>query len=743
MKSYSEILTTVSRPISLCTLLLAFLLPLAMARGDELGVTVTPPEGWKKESISVAIDGLGKVEGLGFMLLDNSSNARHPEIGILSIKLSDQIPDLAAYIEAEKSQGQKSHLAYKLIEISNNVAANNGSDARYFDLYAFFKDGDTSREFWAVYDRPDEQRLVVFKYGSSIERYDELLPLAKETLASLQISAPLFVDLGGISVNPPLKWRVEGPRFIDDMMDIGFTIPDDPDYTTIAINAIPISNKIPNTRAYIKSEKLRYEKDYLSFKVLDSSKHLTAPIANTNEKHFDVYGSLKDGDITHGFWVVFERPEENRLVVFKFESSIEGFDEHLAIAKKTLASLRISPLPNSETGVLKGSEYNSPAQTEEAITIEKPMVVPPDDMPADINHAILAIVKTVRGELSDGLMSNANAERNFTLDDVEFYQRSTVIGYRLNAILENPESKLGRKIAGRIFFQDEYQLGATIEFAAEYSGQSNGNREVSWNLNKIFAQLVTPENPRIRTFLAPAGGLPNSEGQANSISEFLDWFLPVVIDPSKVDQNTSAIKAYAVISIFLDKMPKGEEIDLRIAYGLKGFVYKPPWLINKNFDGWHTVVGVEWMNLVDGPAKYFAFYHKRNNAPLELVHAFTPVAGGRRLVTEKSAGAFPDKKPVDLNWKIFPDSFAEKGFLGLLMKEDGLVDRVILDSPAYIAGINVGDTISAINGKTVLGDLMKALEDAQVIVGRETEIVYFSNAEDRVKYVIVMPEELQ
>jgi hypothetical protein len=318
---------------------------------------------------------------------------------------------------------------------------------------------------------------------------------------------------------------------------------------------------------------------------------------------------------------------------------------------------------------------------------------------------------------------------------VAYFHRAIVIGYRLNAVLENPESAIGRRIAGRIFFQDKYQLGATIEFAATYSGVTDGDSQQKARLDSVFAQLVTPDNPRVMTFLVRASDM-KSGGPSESIEQFIDGIAPLAIMPNKLNSEIDGMQSYLVISLFLDKMPSEEHVDLRIAYEVNGVAYQPAWKLKRDFDGWWVVAGSEYMNLTKGPVKYFNLYHTKKASPPKLVYAFTPIGGGRQLITEDMADIYPDKETV--SWQLASD-LTERGILGMALNSDGEVTDVFPDYPAAKAGIRKGDTIWAINSVPISGDVADKLSQSQIMIGRKTEIIYAPNNDPEIKVVFVMP----
>jgi hypothetical protein len=737
IKSRKDPVITVGR---LILLIVVFGILQSSAEAEIPGVGFTPPSGWMtKGTEKTQYELYGLVHEVYFFPDDQYET---PLISIASIEFSKTISTTSDYLEVLKNDYKNTGaITFKVSEKrAEDLSIEGVQGFRYFDFAIVFENKGITRELYAVLERPIESRLVVFRYSTPIQHFDTHLSLAKETLKSLQVF-PLpeqteLIKTSGINLKLPDGWKAE-VRLLDNA-----TFEQEPELTLeffedlseddlppmIVVASVAYTAKVSGPKQYIDAEKELLEDGYLAHKLVETQRYTEMP-ENGHQSQFDLYGFFDDGETTRGFWVVFDRPEEKRLVVFKYEASMEQFEIYLPVVMETFSSLQIT----------EPKKQNRTVEAAKVVGITGSYSVSPRDMPADINHAILAIAKTIRGEISDGIISNTNTERNFSLEDAEIYRRAAVTGYRLNAILPNSSGKLGRKLIGRIFFEDDYQLRSTVEFAAEYSGNTTGDGERNLNLDKLYARLVTPEKLSFKTFLVPAGDLQSDGKPVNEIRELIDWILPYTIDPIQTDRIENGVRSYYLVTICFDRMPADEALDQRVAYTIGGKSYKQIDLIKKHYDGWRFFASIEWFDLVEGPAKYIALFHQRvGEKDPRLVHAFTPVSGGRLMVTEDQADALSDKSRV--SWR--PAAFTGKGTLGLTLAKDGLVKDVMIDGPADVVGIRPDDSISAINGVVFLGDPTEKLQKAKISEGWETEVVYFSKQHDDSKMVVILPDRL-
>ena len=375
------------------------------------------------------------------------------------------------------------------------------------------------------------------------------------------------------------------------------------------------------------------------------------------------------------------------------------------------------------------------------LLMEKPVVSLPQELPADVTVAVLAVVELLRGikPAEDSGVELRESGFEVNSDDMVLYRQFRVEGYSLSAILPYPGLFEGRQLAGTIYFKDNFELRMTVNFAAEYYFQDE-----KIVLEKVGARLVTPENPRVKTFFVRSGDSPGSDGPVKTMRDVLKIYAPVAVDIGKVKAVQGGFESFLVISVFFDRMPKGETAGLRISYSADGPAYKPTWLINKDFNGWWIAATSEWLNLTDGPAKYYKLTHSKsvtvNGEVFEkrrLLHAFTPVAGGRRLVTPDLAELFPNKVPVNL---VEPALGAGKATLEFSIGMKGKrtkVHALSRGSPAYRGGLREGDEILAVNGVTIMAP--EDLQEAEIRPGRETEIIYLKSGEQKYRSAIVIP----
>jgi hypothetical protein len=731
--------------LSLLAVPLALLVALEIAYAQMPGLSFQPPEGWKTAGIeSNQHDLYGSFEEMHFY----RDSTERQSLSLASINYSKNMKGVNDYIEFVKNDydsiGAK---AVKILQKSaDKLISNETIEPTVFEVF-FAYDDVIWRDLYAAIERPSEDRLIVWRYQSDIEDYDKYLPVAIRVLESLKVTTPAYsakeLQFEGINVTPPAGWIVNLPRSFEHKelgngseivfysSEIGSV--DWVDFSSISILSVPITEKMEDINKYLHIEREDLTKEYQHFRMIPTESYLQDD-SSESARQFEIFGFFEDGDNNREILIIFDRPQERRLVVFRFYASMEKFNEYLPLAKEVLASLQIAP-PTKDVSIATWEAEPQQGQAGKALIIDQPIALSPSEVPADINDAILAIVKTIRGEISDGPVSNQNTAKNFGLDDVAYFHRAIVIGYRLNAVLENPESAIGRRIAGRIFFQDKYQLGATIEFAATYSGVTDGDSQQKARLDSVFAQLVTPDNPRVMTFLVRASDM-KSGGPSESIEQFIDGIAPLAIMPNKLNSEIDGMQSYLVISLFLDKMPSEEHVDLRIAYEVNGVAYQPAWKLKRDFDGWWVVAGSEYMNLTKGPVKYFNLYHTKKASPPKLVYAFTPIGGGRQLITEDMADIYPDKETV--SWQLASD-LTERGILGMALNSDGEVTDVFPDYPAAKAGIRKGDTIWAINSVPISGDVADKLSQSQIMIGRKTEIIYAPNNDPEIKVVFVMP----
>jgi hypothetical protein len=732
--------------ITLLAVPLVLFVTLAIANAQMPGFSFQPPEGWKTAGIeNNEYDLYGSVEEIYYYL----DSTEQQLLSIASINYSNNIKSANDYINILKNEYDSSNANFVNIihKNSDQFISNKTVEYTVFELFAAYDNDVIYRDLYAIIERPSEDRLIAWRYQSDIENFDKHLPVAIGVLESLEIDTPAYsskeFEFEGINVTSPVGWIVEPPRKIEDddlgnASEVAFyssdlSSGDLTDFTIISITSVPYKNEIRDLDSYLHIQRNAFKKEFQNFKIIPSLSYLQDNLYE-DARQFDVFGFYEDGNDARNIFIVFDRPQEKRLVVFNFSASMERYNEYLPIAKEVLASLQIAP-PTKAVSIATWEAEPRQGQTGKALIIDQPIALSPDEVPADINDAILAIVKTIRGEISDGPVSNRNTAKNFGLDDVAYFRRASVIGYRLNVVLENPENEIGRRIAGRIFFQDEYQLGATIEFAATYSGVTDGNSQPKSRLDTVFAQLVTPDNPRVMTFLVKASDMEGGQ-PLESMEQFIRYIAPRAIMPNRLSSEIEGIRSYLVISVFLDKMPSEEDVDMRIAYEVNGVAYPPAWTLKRNYGGWWLVAGSEYMNLTKGPVKYFILYHTKKASPPNLVYAFTPIGGGRQLITEDMADIYPDKEPV--SWKLAFD-LTERGDLGMALNSDGEVTDVFPDYPAAKAGIRKGDNVWAINGVPIYGDVADILSKSQVMIGRKTEIIYKPKNDSEPKVVFVMP----
>lgn len=387
------------------------------------------------------------------------------------------------------------------------------------------------------------------------------------------------------------------------------------------------------------------------------------------------------------------------------------------------------------------------AGPDDSIALNGSYSVSPDAMPGDINLAIAGIAQALRGHATRAPVDNVAVVRDAGEREAKIFAEFNVVGYRLNAVLPLQEQKtLGRKIAGRLYFKNADQLTMSVDFFAIYTVKTDRIQ-----LEALNTKLIAPGNIRVKSFLIDAteyAKVPKHGGAAKSAEEFIEHMASYAIDVTNPPKQAMGFHPYLVVSVVFDRLPDGHEVDLWVSHHQNGASFKPRFFLKRSFDGFWVTLTSAWLNLADGPAKYFHVIHSlphpgnANGARrTEILHSFTPVDGGKRLITKDLAEVFKDKKPISIQLETKADG---AGALGLILQVggNGVVQKVVQGSPAAKAGIEAGDLIAVINDVEISGELAEKLKQARITAGMETEIVFLKEGEKIYRSALALPLKL-